>query len=186
MGGRNSFPGMECADEGIRVFVSEEISGFVQFEQRTIQIVAGELVAGILKNLLEVVARVLKASLQCSRTDVKFACDLVNPGTLAGEFSLDSGADPLGESFLHLVTLQLFLKLRREHGQELGVTSDERQSGVRRAEDKSIPCGSEDDGAAEVAFEDPGVRRLACEFKAEWRDPGASTMARDTQHPGEA
>jgi hypothetical protein len=62
----NSLPCSKGTDEGVRVFISEQICGFVQFEVRVIKKMAGELMTDILKNLLEAVASVLKASLQRS------------------------------------------------------------------------------------------------------------------------
>src|SRR5882757_6616744 len=62
----NSLPGAERANEGIRVFVSQKVGGLVQFKQRVVEIVARELVACLLENLLEAIARVLQVPLQRS------------------------------------------------------------------------------------------------------------------------
>jgi hypothetical protein len=79
--------------------------------------VAGELMAGLLQNLLEAVARLLQATLQGPGTDVEFAGDFLHFGTTTGKFFLDGGTDTLGEGFLALMPLQFLIELRREDRQ---------------------------------------------------------------------
>jgi hypothetical protein len=88
--------------------------------------VAGELVASLLKNLLEAVTRVLKAALQRSGTDMQLSGNVHHLGTPPYKLSLDSAANTLRKGLLTSMLLQLLIELRRENSQQLGIVGFER------------------------------------------------------------
>jgi len=60
----------------------------------------GQLVTGLLQDLLVTPACVLQATLQGTRTDVELTSNVLHLGTAPSELLLDGGANPFGESLL--------------------------------------------------------------------------------------
>src|SRR3984885_7755463 len=186
MGRRNSFPEAKSADEGARIFVAQEIGGLVQFEEGVVEVVAGQLMTSLFKDLLEAIACILQAALQGSGTHVEFTGDVLHFGAVAGKVSLNRGADSLGKGLLVFALFQFLVELRCEHSQELGVAGHEGQSSIRCTKDDRVSGRSEDDGATKVAPENFFVRRPACEFEAQRCQAGSCSVTCDAEHPGEA
>ena len=140
----------------------------------------------LLENLLEAIARVLQAPLQGSGTNVgvsrAMSCIF---GRLPSESPLDGSADTLGKRLLAFMLFQLFIQLRREHGQQLGIAGNKGTVAVGRSEDDRISSGPEDDGAAEVALNGLRIRARTHKFEAQWRHAGSGTVPRDSKDVSE-
>src|ERR1700676_5640068 len=83
--GRGAFPLVKSTEEGVGVFVTKKISGFVQFEGGVQQVVLREFTASLFHQLLELGALCGEAALQGSCTQAQFAGNILQSRSLAGK-----------------------------------------------------------------------------------------------------
>ena len=104
---------MERAEERVGVFVAQEIRGFVELERRMQQVVARELAARLLDELLERRAVLREPALQRPRAQAELARHFVDRRPPPGQLPLQDALDLLADRSRGERLGELGLELRR-------------------------------------------------------------------------
>src|SRR5277367_6264670 len=112
--------------------------------------------------------------------------DVVDSGTAAGELLLNRQADPLNEVLVGVLLLHFFLKLRRQHPQQLGIARDEWARSVGGPKDNSVTRGPANHRTAKMTFQGLQVRAGLDELQPERHQSPSSTQTANGKHPGKA
>src|ERR1700723_2881822 len=124
-------------------------------------------------------------TLKAARADAKLAGDILDSGPAAGKLFLNGGMDALAKGLLPLVLFQLFIELRREHGQQFGVAGHKWTGSVGGSKHDRVARGSENYPAPEMTFQTFWIGAWSNQFEPKRGQARSGTVARDGQDPGE-
>src|ERR1700744_409285 len=102
---------------------------------------------------------------------------------MACQFVQDRAAYKLQETVLFFVLPQLFLELRREQIEQLGVPRDERRCCVRGTKDDDISWSAHNDVATKATFYLAHIRTLLDVLGSERVQRRSGPMASKRAHP---
>src|SRR5271165_384292 len=112
--------------------------------------------------------------------------DVVDGGTLPGEFLLYRQANALDEVPVRALLLQLLLKLRRKHPQKFGVAGDKGAMGVGCSEYDGIARGPAIHGTAKVTLKGFQVSAGLHELDTKRLQSCSGTQSANREYPGKA
>ena len=161
---RRSFPLMESAEEGVGIFVAQEIGRFVQLESGVEQVVASQLTTRFFQQKLEREALLCEAPLQRSSAQVQLPRHIMYPWALTRKQPLQNALRLLAEGFVTELLGQFGVELRRDHRQQLSVVGDKGQFHIRFAEYQRILVSVEPHRTVEIRFVHFSVRRRSLEL----------------------
>ena len=108
--------------------------------------------ASFFQNALEAGPCILQAALERTGADVECAGDVLDVRATASEFLLYLFAHRFGEIFFPVLLLQLFVELRRKHGQKFGVAGNELALCISGTKHDGVASGSAHHRTAEVTL----------------------------------
>ena len=82
---RSAFPIVESAEEGVCIFIAQEIGSLIQFPRGVEQVVTGQLPARVVQQTLKPSSFVCQAALQRSRAQVQLSREILYSGALTGD-----------------------------------------------------------------------------------------------------
>src|SRR3974377_4192 len=182
--GGDSLPPVKRANEGVWVFVSQQIGCLVQFERGLAKVVLCHFPPRLLDQIVKRQPLFKQAPLQCPGTDPQFGRDIFQSRLLAGQESLEDFFRLLLQGPASQLLLQFCFQLRGYEFQQFRIVRYERLTDVLPAKEQPVASRAELHRALKMSLIKPPVCFGAPQLHTK-RVEGApcSTLA-DRNRPG--